>query len=215
MSEAVNYNRFLTALVLRCAERGGLAVDFGAGSGTLSRPLSSAGLSIAAIEPDPQLARRRDEDGIRTHASASEPADGAVGFVFSFNVLEHIADDAQAVAELYRILKPGGRLLLYVPALDLLFSSMDRKVGHLRRCRRESLAALASDQGFRVIRNEYVDSLGFPAPLLYKLLDRGTGDLRPGSVSAYDRLVFPLSRLTDRAFGKLFGKNVLLVAVKD
>jgi hypothetical protein len=60
-----------------------------------------------------------------------------------------------------------------------------------------------------------VDSLGFPAPLLYKLLDRGTGDLRPGSVSAYDRLVFPLSRLTDRAFGKLFGKNVLLVAVKD
>jgi 2-polyprenyl-3-methyl-5-hydroxy-6-metoxy-1,4-benzoquinol methylase len=68
------------------------------------------------------------------------PFDSAV----LINVLEHIDDDDGALRELPATLKPGGRLILRVPALALPYSDFDRKIGHYRRYRMAGLRAQLS-----------------------------------------------------------------------
>jgi hypothetical protein len=66
--------------------------------------------------------------------------------------------------------------------------------------------------GFEVVRNEYVDSAGFLASLLFKAFGSDSGIVNRRALIAYDRYAFPVSRLLDRVSNRLFGKNVLLLA---
>jgi SAM-dependent methyltransferase len=140
--------------------------------------------------------------------------DGSVEYIYSLNVLEHIADDAAALQLLARKLAPGGRLFVYVPAFQLLYSAMDRKVGHHRRYRRTPLVAMIERAGLRVSRSRYADSLGFIATLAYRAVGSRSGDLDRRSIATFDRFVFPASRIVDRALDRVLGKNVYAVAVK-
>ena len=108
-------------------------------------------------------------------------------------------------------LKPGGVLLVYVPAFPLLYSSMDRKVGHVRRYRHGRLVGLLGAAGLKVEFISHQDCLGFFAGLLFKLIGNDTGTFDRRSLVAYDRYVFPLSRRLDRLAGMFFGKNLLAV----
>jgi 2-polyprenyl-3-methyl-5-hydroxy-6-metoxy-1,4-benzoquinol methylase len=68
--------------------------------------------------------------------------------VVCLNVLEHIEDDEGALQRLFDVLLPGGKLLLFVPADQSLYGTMDRQVGHFRRYSREQLEALIEAAGF-------------------------------------------------------------------
>ncbi len=107
---------------------------------------------------------------------------------------------------------PGARLLVYVPAFPVLYTSMDAKVGHVRRYKRDTLARSVTAAGFEIERVEYADSIGFFATLVFRLMDRGTGDINPRMLKLYDRVVFPLSRALDVLTHRWFGKNLVLVA---
>ena len=114
---------------------------------------------------------------------------------------------------LFRVTAPGGRLLLYVPAFPVLFSSMDRRVGHKRRYHRRELLNRTETAGFAVDRCVYADSLGFFAALIYaRLVWHSSGILSPAAVRRYDRLVFPISRALDTWLHSSFGKNIVLTA---
>ena len=112
------------------------------------------------------------------------------------------------------MLKPNGILYVYVPAFQALYSTFDRKVGHLRRYRRGELAAMVTRAGFRVEKAAYRDSLGFLAALVFKLVARDDGHVGRATVLFYDRFVFPVSRLLDRVLGLVVGKNLVIVASK-
>lgn len=212
MREAVRYNAWLVDLVRSHAPAGGRVLDFGAGSGTFSVPLLRAGLNLTCLEPDRGLREMLPAQGLAAVASLEELGDGAFDYVYSLNVLEHIRDDQETLRELCVKLRPGGSLLLYVPAFGILYSSMDRKVGHFRRYRRGPLTRLVRAAGFELADARYVDSLGFLAALLYRLLDRDTGDINPRQLRFYDRYVLPISLAIDRLCGGIIGKNLLLVA---
>jgi len=113
-----------------------------------------------------------------------------------------------------RKLKPGGKVFVYVPAFQLLYTSMDRKVGHVRRYTRGELTRKLERAGLRVTQSRYADSIGFAATLAYKLTDKGQGDINPRMLTLYDRAVFPVSALFDNVLGWLLGKNTYAVAVK-
>ena len=215
MAEAENYNRFLLSLVTRRVTPGMRLADFGAGTGSFALPLHGRGVDIVAIEPDATLAARLRQAGIAAERDIAALPDASLDFIYTFNVLEHIADDGAAARALARKLKPGGRLLVYVPAFPVLFTAMDHKVGHVRRYRRPGLSALVSGAGLAVDDVRYVDSLGFFATLAYGVLTSGgDGQINRRALRVYDRLIFPLSRLLDRLFSRSFGKNLLLLATK-
>ena len=91
---------------------------------------------------------------------------------------------------------------------------MDRRVGHYRRYRRAGLERLVRSAQFRILRSEYVDSVGFFVSLVYRMLRRD-GTISTRSVVLYDRVAFPISRALDRVTRSFFGKNLLLVATRD
>ncbi|NDK40045.1 class I SAM-dependent methyltransferase [Pseudoxanthomonas gei] len=216
MAEAVNYNDFLSERVLRLASGTKNILDFGAGIGTFAQRLRDSGFSVLCLEPDAAQAAKLRSDGMLVCESMASVPAGSVDYIYTLNVLEHIDDDGEALAQIAAALRPGGRLLVYVPAFQVLYSGMDRKVGHVRRYRRLELQSKVAAAGFTGIKARYVDSIGFFAALAYRAMERGEGDggINLRALKFYDRFIFPLSRVTDHLFGLLFGKNVILTSRK-
>jgi hypothetical protein len=128
---------------------------------------------------------------------------------------DDIKDDFKALNDLSRKLKDGGYFLIYVPAFQLLYSSMDIKVGHYRRYRRYPLERLLKRAGFIVVQSRYVDSLGFFATLVFKVIGSEVGDISIKNVTFYDKYLFPISLFLDYFFNRFFGKNVLVLCKKN
>ena len=212
MKEAVNYNRYLLDLISKHAGDATRIIDFGAGSGTFAVPTAQAGFDVTAVELDDELRAHLAGLGLRTAARAAELPAASFDYAYTLNVLEHITEDVAALRELRGALRPGARLLVYVPAFPVLYSSMDAKVGHVRRYKRDTLARSVAAAGFTIERVEYADSIGFFATLGFRLTDRGKGDINPRMLKLYDRVVFPMSRVLDRVSRRWFGKNLVLVA---
>jgi len=160
-----------------------------------------------------QLERIR-ELGIVGVGCLNELDNDSTDFIYTLNVLEHIETDQDVLNSLYSKIKPGGKLLIYVPAFQVLFSSMDTKVGHFRRYTRKNLATKVSKAGFEIKQNHYVDSLGFFVSILFKFFGDSTGSISYKSVKFYDRYLFPISKFLDIFFNGFLGKNVLLIAYK-
>lgn len=76
------------------------------------------------------------------------------------NVLEHIENDKKALENMYNLLEPNGRLLLFLPAVSWLYGSMDKNVGHYRRYDKKSLVSLLESTGFKIDKVSYNNFLG-------------------------------------------------------
>jgi SAM-dependent methyltransferase len=216
MRLALNYNRHLCEIVSRYDPGAGSVIDFGAGLGTFSGCALGDRSRVLCVEADRNLRTQLLGAGYRVTDEMRDVPDESVAYVFSLNVLEHIADDAGVVRDLARRMQPGGRMMLYLPAFHLLYSSMDRKVGHHRRYSRATISALLTDAGLSVRTASYEDFLGFFATLVFKWTDRRhSGEINERALVLYDRWLFPISRELSRVFGRWVGKNLLVVAEKD
>lgn len=139
-------------------------------------------------------------------------ADKSVDIVYLFNVLEHIKHDGDVVKAIAKKLKKGGKLLIYVPAFNHLFSSMDKKVGHFRRYTRQMLGDAIKNADLKVVTNRYHDPLGYFAALAYKAVGNDRGDLDPKKIVFFDKFIFPLNKYLEPLTRYWFGKNVFVVA---
>ncbi len=93
-------------------------------------------------------------------------ADDSFDLVLATDVIEHVDDDARALREIARVLRPGGTLLLTVPAFTLLWGLQDRVSRHKRRYRLKPLRQQVSVAGLRVQRAYYFNYLLFMPILL-------------------------------------------------
>jgi len=215
LADAHNYNRALANFVTAQARKGDTVLDFGAGIGSFSKPVRETADRLICLEPDAHLRDRLREDGFETVPAPAAVEDASIDYAFTLNVLEHIEDDEAAMAHLHRMLKPGGRLAVYVPALSWLYTGMDRKVGHWRRYGKRELVEKLERAGFKVHTAKFADSLGVPTTLAFKMIDDGKGDVSPKSVAIYDRWIFPLSHMIDRITGGFIGKNLAVYATRN
>jgi SAM-dependent methyltransferase len=157
-------------------------------------------------------------------------AEGAFEVVSAFDVLEHCEPEQVALAELRRVLEPGGRLLLSVPAYRWAWSDHDVANGHHRRYTRPRAVSVVEAAGFDVARSTYGFSAVFPAFVAeraWRAVQHRTGssrvdgpadvvDLPPVSRSV-ERVLLGLCRLDRRALARRdlpFGSSVFLAAVK-
>lgn len=129
------------------------------------------------------------------------------------NVLEHIEDDEAELRSVFASLPPGGRILVFVPALPFLMSPMDRSLGHFRRYTLKELERKCRSTGFSIKVARYFDLLGIvPWWIKYRLLKSDT--LEAGAVRFHDRFVVPISRTIESIAGPPCGKNIILVGEK-
>lgn len=212
MERADRYNAYLVDLAARYMPRDGRCLDFGAGIGTFAARVDALGFDVTALDPEAVHATALEALGLNTLASLDDVLDETFSGVWSFNVLEHIQDDVAALRDIHRVTAPGGVVVLYLPALEWLWTSMDDKVRHYRRYTRARLARKLEAADFRVEHVRYADSLGVVATLLFKVLGSRDGDIDGDAVALYDRMIFPLSRRLDSALGRVLGKNVIAVA---
>lgn len=161
-----------------------------------------SGVSSVRLYPD-VLDRVIDETGASLQ--------GSFDAVIMVNVLEHIRDDAQLMTSLTTLLKPGGHLLVFVPAMPALYGSLDRRFGHYRRYTKSSLSKLISLAHFHAVKLYYFDILGV-APWWLVNCVIGAKSLNRSGALFYDRYVVPLGRTLEKWFKPPVGKNLVLIA---
>lgn len=161
------------SIVLSALERGlehkkGLNIlDAGCGGGATLASLSRYGcaqgmeLSEEAVDYARQRGREVSRGSIESAPFASEGFDLAL----ALDVIEHVPDDLAALGELYRVLRPGGSVLVTVPAFEALWSAHDVANGHYRRYTLPGLRERVETSGFEVVNATYFNALLFP-PIL-------------------------------------------------
>ena len=195
-------------------------LEVGAGSGNFTRLLlNKPGLELTAIEPSanmyPMLAEVQTiNTGLCTAnaplAALASEMQGKFDSVLYINVLEHIENDALELSLACQVLKPGGKLIVFVPALAFLFSHFDTLIGHYRRYHRPALADLTVAAGFAIDRLHYFDIAGILPWYINFTLMKNAGI--PGSVAVYDSMVVPVMRRLEAVVRPPVGKNLLLIA---
>ncbi len=144
-------------------------LEVGAGSGTMTRFLYGRELIVATDKETPYLDRLRNafrrRPGIIVERFDVEADDSADLSRYSFdtatliNVLEHTGDDEAALRRVHRLLVPGGRVIIFVPAGKDLYGSLDRGIGHQRRYERDELIDKLTRTGFEIERAAYQNQI--------------------------------------------------------
>jgi SAM-dependent methyltransferase len=148
-------------------------LDFGCGTGGNSDAFARLG-EVVGVEPNAgalALAHARGAARFCQGSGTSLPfAPGAFDVVVASDVLEHIKDDAAAVREIARVLRPGGALVFSVPAHPWLFGPHDAAMWHYRRYTRAAVRKVMADGGMRIEWLSYWNATLFPAVCAYRLL---------------------------------------------
>lgn len=156
----------------------GALLEVGCGAGSLLFEFALRGYSCEALETsEPALRVARELSGtlVQFHREPQSDWQGRFDYLFAFEVLEHIEDDRRALAQWHSWLRPGGMMLISVPAHMRKWTASDIWAGHYRRYEQDDLAALITQTGF-VIR--HIETYGFPlanilSPLRARAHSRG------------------------------------------
>jgi SAM-dependent methyltransferase len=226
MSFARNYHRWI--LELFEPYLGSRLVEVGAGTGSFSELLLALRPeSLSLVEPSSEMHSRLVETVARMdgatrvttyndtfeHVAARLHEEARPDSIIYVNVLEHVREDERELALMRETLPAGGRIFLFVPALQWLYGSFDRQVGHHRRYTRRELQQKCERAGLRVLKSTYFDAAGvIPWWLKYRVLR--SERMEAGAVKFYDDFCVPPLKRIERLIPPPIGKNVLLVAEK-
>jgi SAM-dependent methyltransferase len=192
-------------------------MDFGAGTGTIAEILRDEyQLIVDCIEVDSSLIDVLKGKKFRVFSDL-ENLHCKYKYIYTSNVIEHIEDDLIVLKKLFEALEINGKLLIYVPAMPILFSSFDYRVGHFRRYQKKKLIKIVKEAGFSIEKCVYSDCIGFLAALIFKLKSKllKNSDISQRNLIFYDKIVYPVSKTLDLlGLEYIIGKNLLLIAKK-
>jgi len=186
-------------------------LDFGCGTGAFLAHLERFG-AVSAVDGDEDavvFCHQRGRDEVR-HVAPGAPlpfADASFDLVTSLDVVEHIEDDVAALRELHRVLRPGGLLLVAVPAFGFLWGDQDEISHHFRRYTDASLRRALDGAGFRVEHASYFNTWMFPPIAAVRLVRRR---LRSASAEKTDFDIGPA--VLNRGLAALFASEARLVS---
>lgn len=133
--------------------------------------------------------------------------------IYTLNVIEHVNDDNLGIANCRKLLKPGGSLIVLVPAYQKLYNSFDKELGHYRRYTLGQLDQLMIKNGFNILHHQYFNCVGILGWWLNGgVLKKKT--IPEGQMGLYNSLV-PLFKLIDKCIFNTFGLSVISVGQKN
>jgi SAM-dependent methyltransferase len=188
----------------------GRILDVGCGTGTMLGYLSRYG-QAQGIDADEEAVRFCRERGVsnvqQVTASILPFEDSTFDLVTMLDVLEHIDDDAGTLRELHRVLRPGGMLLISVPAYRFLWGPQDEISNHKRRYVAGLLRERLVEAGFRVRRLSYFNTFLFPVIAAIRLLR----PYRPGSPNLKSDFTMTRSGPANALLGRIFALEAPIV----
>jgi SAM-dependent methyltransferase len=187
----------LAELARHAGPRAGRILDVGCGTGGMLPHLAQFGdaLGLDSADEAEAACKQRCVPFVHGWGSRLPFIDGAFDVVTALDVIEHVPDDAAILRELLRVLRPGGLLLLTVPAYQFLWSQHDVFNHHQRRYRRSRLGALLRANGFEIAKLSYYNTVLFPAAMLRKASMRVNKSSASPAASHLDEVSAPLNRL--------------------
>jgi SAM-dependent methyltransferase len=211
--EAANYRRWLVDLT--APHLGDDPLEVGSGLGHYAADWAVRLPRFTASEADPgRLAVLRERfagSPVQVRELAVPVVDtGDYSAVVACNVLEHVPDDVGALRDLAGLLRPGGRVVLVVPAFPSAMSRFDLAIGHQRRYRRAGLRRTLEQAGYEVELLHHVNCLGLLGWYVAVKALRG----RPKAgllLTVYDRGVVPWLRRVEARRRPPFGQSLLAV----
>jgi SAM-dependent methyltransferase len=206
-----------------------LIVDIGCGTGATVSALSHLGRVVGLDASRLALKFCRQAGArelIRGDATKLPLASQCADVVTMLDVLEHLDDDGAAMAEVARILRPGGRAVFTVPAFPGFWSEHDEAIGHKMRYMRAPLRKLALGAGLEVVKLSYVITALFLPIYLFRLAQRAVRIARPEGPRAtlivlpgiVNRLITAVLWLESRVMLKTdlpFGVSLVMLAGKN
>jgi len=137
---------------------------------------------------------------------------GSFDSIIASNVVEHIEDHELAIHNCLQLLRPGGNVIIIVPAYQALYNQFDKGLGHYRRYTKKTLNHLLSSQGFGIIHSQYFNCVGIAGWLLSgKILRK---KVIPGNqMSLFNKLIVPI-KIMDKIVLNQLGLSVISVGKK-
>ena len=170
--------RFIEDICRRVTDRRPRILDVGCGTGANLLMLSQFGDAEGVDLSEDALAfcRERGLEKVKLGAAEKLPYDdGTFDLVTALDVVEHLDDDLAGLREMQRVLRPGGRVLLFVPTFMFLWGLQDDVSNHRRRYRLPELRRVLEQAGFEIERTTYANITFFLPILLARKLMRVTG----------------------------------------
>jgi SAM-dependent methyltransferase len=215
LAMAVNHRRWFVEFAIPYL--GDSPIEIGSGLGDYALDWAPYFARFTATEADPdrlvllkeRLAGQRNVE-VRQMLLPCEDTAEYTGAV-SYNVLEHIDDHVGALRSISRLVRPGGAVVLIVPAFPFAMSPVDIATGHVRRYTKRTMANALADAGLRVERLHYANALGLMGYYLATSVLKLTPKEGP-MVKFYDRFVLPATKHAERVVRPPFGQSVFAVA---
>ena len=197
-------------------------LDVGCGTGANLELLSEFGDS-EGVDVSAEALSFCEQRGLRqVKLGAAEElpyADQSFELVTALDVVEHLDDDVAGLKEMRRVLRPGGRALLFVPAFMFLWGVQDDISNHRRRYTKEGLRSAVEHAGFAIERLTYVNITFFGPILLGRVLMRITGwkpasenNLTVGSLNGVLGKIFGFERFVLKQTNLPLGVSLVCVA---
>lgn len=169
--------KILLYFIEKYSRVGSTIFDFGCGSGYLVGELQHLGYDAhgADFEKDAiDYGMNNDVKNLKLAVGEKiDYPDATFDTVTAFDVLEHINDERPVIGEFIRILKPGGRLIVTVPAYQWLWGVQDEVSHHFRRYNMSSLVRVFNNfQGLKILRKTYFNTLLFSPIAIVRLVSR-------------------------------------------
>lgn len=208
---------------LRGSGVGSALWDIGGGSGVVAGFLNGNGYEVIGVEPSrggAELASRRGVISFSADLADLELPSGALDAVSMFDVLEHVEQRDRILGEIRRVLKPGGYLILTLPALKLLWSQFDEDGGHFLRYGRRAIRKELGSNGFEIQRAGYFYFLTVLPLLLLRVIPYRLGRRQAvgneATLSASGGILGRLASIIERKMSMRapFGSSLLVIAQK-
>lgn len=196
----------------------GEVLEVGAGIGETTAHLHNENVTTwLCLEPDASLANKIEQKInenklpknclLQIGTSSTLSPESLFDTIIYIDVIEHIENDIREIDRASSLLKPGGHLIILVPAHQYLFSPFDKAIGHFRRYNKKRLRNVIPD----TLLNKkliYLDCLGLFASLTNKwFLKKEYPSLK--DVKFWDRIIIPVSKLIDPLIGYSTGKSLI------